>query len=313
MGLLDDLLDKIRARFRGVLAEPGCPIGWQPNALAPVFYGFRDYDVQFPLVATARLAPGAVGADPGLPVHRARVFFPSLDGSPQNAAILSGCGRFPVIVFAHGECQQDVDHYKQWFEIPALLARAGFIVVVPELSQSLPVGSNDHAIVGGMFGWIRSDWEFRATALPSPANGVVGHSFGGGVAAEFVKLNPGGVAAFASLSGQTGEGLAPVANAQIPKLFTFGSDALMDAILLDLNPLPTGPAWPGLLPPKHVAILKDIGHFDYLRAGRVPCEGLRGTCTHTPALAAELLVMFFGRYLRPEGVPDLRPRIPASL
>jgi pimeloyl-ACP methyl ester carboxylesterase len=175
------------------------------------------------------------------------------------------------------------------------------------------VGSNDHAIVGGMFGWIRSDWEFRATALPSPANGVVGHSFGGGVAAEFVKLNPGGVAAFASLSGQTGEGLAPLANAQIPKLFTFGSDALMDAILLDLNPLPSGPAWAGLPSPKHVAILKDIGHFDYLRAGRVPCEGLRGTCTHTPALAAELLVMFFGRYLRPEGVPDLRPRIPASL
>jgi pimeloyl-ACP methyl ester carboxylesterase len=164
-----------------------------------------------------------------------------------------------------------------------------------------------------MIGWIRTEWEFRAAALPSPATGIVGHSYGGGVAAEFARWSPGTISALASLSGQTGEGLAPIATAQIPKLFAFGSDQAMDASLMDLNPLPTSQAWANLPRPKHVAVLKDIGHWDYLRAGRVSCEGLRGDCTRTPQLTAELLLMFFGRYLRPEGAPDLRQRLPPSL
>jgi hypothetical protein len=164
-----------------------------------------------------------------------------------------------------------------------------------------------------MIDWIRSGWEFSATALPSPATGIAGHSFGGGVAAEFVKSSPGTISAFASLSGQTGEGLAPIATAQIPKLFAFGSDPLLDAPLQDLNPVPPGPEWAGLPPPKHVAVLKEIGHYDYLPAGTVVCERRRGTCSETPQLTAELLLMFFGRYLRPEGAPDLTHRISASL
>jgi hypothetical protein len=312
MGFWGSLLDAIRAKIGG-FRQPASLIAWQPNALAPVFYGYRDYEVEFPPVLTARFAPGAEGSL-GLPTHRARVFYPSLEGSPEGAPILSDSGRFPLIVFAHGECQGDVDHYKKWFEIPALLARAGFVVVVPELSQSLPETSpGDIDIVGGMIGWIRTQWEFRATVLPSPATGIAGHSFGGGVAAEFVRSSAGTISAFASLSGQTGEGLRPIATAHIPKLFVFGSNLLMDAAFVDLNPLPSGSAWASLPPAKHVAILEDIGHFDYLRAGRVPCEGQRGDCAQTPGLAAELLLMFFGRYLHPEGAPDLRARIPASL
>jgi hypothetical protein len=41
-----------------------------------------------------------------------RVFFPSLDGSPQDAAILQGCGLYPrILFFAHGDCNDDTDHY----------------------------------------------------------------------------------------------------------------------------------------------------------------------------------------------------------
>ena len=296
--------------------EPPCPIAWQPNVLAPVFYGYRDYDVQFPPVATLRLAQGAVGGASALPAHPARVFYPSLDGSPEGASILSHCGRFPLIVFAHGAAPANVvgDYYLKWFEIPAALARSGYIVVVPELSQSLPVDSpGDLTVVGGMISWIRSDWEFRATALPSPATGIVGHSYGGGVAAEFVKASPGTISALASLSGQTGEGLAPIAEADIPKLFAFGSDPLMDAGLRDLDPVPIGAAWAGLPPPKHDAVFKDIGHYDYLPPGFVPPSEPRGPCQQTPGLTTELLLMFFGRYLRPEGAPDLRPLIAPSL
>lgn len=64
--------------------HPGdrCPIGWQPNSLAPVFYGVRD------------LSP----AD-GVPAPT-RLFFPSLDGAIWTAPILEGCGRYPVVVLA---------------------------------------------------------------------------------------------------------------------------------------------------------------------------------------------------------------------
>src|SRR5215471_11325828 len=93
-----------------------CPIGWQPGALTPVFYGYRDYD-------QTQGAPGKV-----------RVWYPSLDGSPQDADVLQGCGRYPVILFAHGECDGDVDHYLKWDLLPAQLARAGNVVAVPQLA-----------------------------------------------------------------------------------------------------------------------------------------------------------------------------------
>src|SRR5688572_24986566 len=62
------------------------PIGWGPSLLAPVFYGCADYDA-------------TVGAPTKL-----RVFYPSLDGSPQCAPFLGGPGRFPLVLFLHGRC-----------------------------------------------------------------------------------------------------------------------------------------------------------------------------------------------------------------
>src|SRR5258708_39652968 len=108
MGFWSHLFDDIRAavgRFF-VPPSPSCPISWQPDALAPVFWGFRDYLAQFPEPAvSAAVVPGSVITSPlAFPNHRCRVFFPSLHGSPQSAAILRNCGRDPVIVLAHGQC-----------------------------------------------------------------------------------------------------------------------------------------------------------------------------------------------------------------
>jgi hypothetical protein len=93
------------------LAPPDtCPIGWQPNALEPVFYGVRDYSA-------------ADGAPANL-----RVFFPSLDGAAHAAPILDGCGRYPLVLFVHGDCHENnpnVYHYLQWFYPQAQLARSG--------------------------------------------------------------------------------------------------------------------------------------------------------------------------------------------
>lgn len=128
MGFLLRLLAEIRAILAGIFDPVRCPIGWQPTALAPVFFGFRDYEARFPPTTHPVSTSGAVGVLPG---HPCRVFFPSLDGSPDSAA-LKYCGRYPLIVFAHGMCTEP-DHYKKWFHLPSLLARAGYVVVVPKL------------------------------------------------------------------------------------------------------------------------------------------------------------------------------------
>jgi acetyl esterase/lipase len=98
-----------------------CPIDWQPNAYAPVFFGMRNY-------------PASVALD-GAPTA-CRVFFPSLDGAFSSAPILDGCGRYPLVLFAHGNCINEQDHYTKWFELPAQLARSGYVVVVPSSRPS---------------------------------------------------------------------------------------------------------------------------------------------------------------------------------
>lgn len=74
-----------------VLAPASCEpnsddpaIGWGPNVYQPVFYGYADYNP-------------SVGAPTNL-----RVYYPSLDGSPQCAPFLAGPGRFPLVVLLHG-------------------------------------------------------------------------------------------------------------------------------------------------------------------------------------------------------------------
>jgi Chlorophyllase enzyme len=290
-----------------------------------VFYGVRDYAPSFPpvLEAESLSRPGSeaessrpiptpaasrtVGFDRGgvLPTHPCRVFFPSLDGTPDSAPILTGCGRYPMILFAHGQCGE-ADHYRKWYELPAQLARCGYVVVVPELpeiaSGTLPSDANaDLALIGQFLNWIRTGWEFRATVLPS-ATGLVAHSRGGGLAARYVS-EVGGIAAFASLSGH---GLVGNTNFGIPKLLTWGVNGPDTSSL-------TASDWQALPRPKHRAEFDGIGHFDYLPAGRSTCDQPRGSCSSTPGLSWELVSMFFGRYLQPEGAPDLKGTIPSSL
>jgi hypothetical protein len=85
-----------------------CPIGWQPSALTPVFYGYRHYSSQ-PVVEEVEDAviQGGEGITFRLPPANMRVFYPTLDGSPQDAAILQWCGQYPLILFAHGDCELD--------------------------------------------------------------------------------------------------------------------------------------------------------------------------------------------------------------
>ena len=133
------------------------------------------------------------------------MFFPSVDGSPQNAAVLSGCGRYPLVAFLHGQCN-DADHFLAWDVLPAQLARSGYVVAVPELASVPPFGEGtnpDVTLVNQVLQWMRASWAHKATLLPRPMTAIVGHSWGALLGAVVARglLAQGSVSAYASLSG----------------------------------------------------------------------------------------------------------------
>ncbi len=129
-----------------------CPIPWRPSPLTPVFYGVRDY-----------------GPDDGAP-GPCRVFFPSLDGSPYNAEMLTACGRYPLVLFMHGGCSADLEQYKSWFQLPSTLARAGYVVAVPKLSNQGPTGGDeDIALLGALDSWLRGAHPNKLDSQPLSA------------------------------------------------------------------------------------------------------------------------------------------------
>ena len=273
-----------------------CPIGWQPSALTPVFYGFRDYN-------QTQGAPGKV-----------RVFFPSIDGSPQNAEMLQGCGRYPVVLFAHGSCPGDVDHYLRWFQLPAQLARGGYVVVVPNLDgiNPPPDDQTTQDVLADTLAWIRQGWEFAQTLLPPSATGLAGHSYGAlHVGFLATKIDVAGVA---YLSGVWTEWLGfagplPILQLLVPQLFTWGIGGIEGESSAELSDL----EWNAIPKPKHRAVFANGGHFDYLYAPKLPCRVNRGPCQLLGAAAADLVTMFFANYLPPELSPNLPDLVPDSL
>jgi dienelactone hydrolase len=271
-----------------------------------VFYGIRDY-----------------GAGDGAPVPL-RVFFPSLDGSVFDAPIFEGCGRFPAIQFAHGHCARaGAAHHKRWHDLPVQLARSGYVVVVPELpAMGTHPSAEDHPALGAVAGalsWLRGDWEHRDVVLPAPATGIAGHSWGGLLAARFA--GRGSLRAFASLSTDHSDwsaGPTPIRRLTVPMLFVHGGpDDLLGRTTLSEQ------LWGSLARPKHRAVFAEGGHWDYLPAagprpagtGRPPCDhsDTPARCRHLSYAAADLVTMFFAKYLPPPLAPDLPDRVPDDL
>jgi hypothetical protein len=290
-------------RVRALPAE--CSIEWQPSVFTPVFYGHREYTVQLPLrpeIVSASAAAPRPGVEelPSI-TARCRVFYPSVDGSPEDAPLLGNCGRYPLVVFAHGHCGE-ADHFQKWYELPATLARCGNVVVVPELPRTnggTAPSQNDEEVdlLRRLVRWARVDWEGSDVLLPDPATGLAGHSFGAGLTARLVLESAIPVTAHASLSGTYPSALMP---RPMPKLLTWGTGG--EDLLVPVED------WNDrLAAPAHVVELHDAGHWDYLPGGRSTCTGQRGPCTLVPALAADVVALFFARYLPPENWADASP------
>lgn len=296
-----------------------CPIGWQPTALTPVFYGVRDY-----------------GPADGAPLDL-RVFFPSLDGSVFTAPILAGCGRYPMILLAHGDCEGDPDIYTKWFTLPAQLARAGYVVIVPQLPGiGEDPSTENHPALAAMeaaLTWLRQSWEYHDVLQPEAppvleyaplqaavarpptpfsgqATGIVGHSYGGVLAARFALSH--GLVAYASLSGiwedWAGPPPLPVEALHIPKLLIWGGPTDIFTALGDAQ-------WEALPLPRHKAVFAQGEHWDYLLPMQAPCSNSTGSgpCPYLGIAAADLVTMFFAKYLPPALAPQLPDQVPDSL
>ncbi|MDP8928224.1 MAG: alpha/beta fold hydrolase [Actinomycetota bacterium] len=325
--------------FTPVFTRPpaDCALAWQPSVWLPVFYGVADLA---PVVPTQTRGPegGEPGAgepqsdsppdvssqaglrgeagpvsEPPWPAEAApptplRVFYPSLEGSVWDAEILAVCGRYPLVVFLHGHCQGLADGYKSWFVLPAQLARSGYVVVVPHLpnisaGQGPFGGTGDRDLVRRVITWMRTEWQYAGAVLPEPATGVVGHSYGGLLAAQLAA--GGDAAALATLSAGWSEWPDqppnPIFNVRVPTLMVWG----------------TGPGdiyaaadqfWSAVPRPRHKLVNADASHWDYLRPG-VPCEGWRGPCGQTRWISMDVVTLFLGKYLPPELWPTLGQQI----
>jgi dienelactone hydrolase len=283
----------------------------------PVFYGFMNYpdtpitEADPPKRARMARPPLADGLDP------MRVYYPSLDVVPKDASVLTACGRYPLVLLIHGDCGGDP--LAQWQSLPVQLARCGFVVVVTAhggyLAQGDPAST---ASFHRTHDWMRNSWSYRDCLLPPPSTAVVGHSYGGTLAAQLASEIP--VTAFAGLSGVYGQELNPLAllaSIVVPSLFLWNDtdDAPLGAQVYNLSDSSATQMWSSIgtpSHPKHGVLFQGAKHGDYLDfEGESRCS--RGPCRLVRPLAADLVTTFLSRYLPPENAPNLASSVPDSL
>jgi hypothetical protein len=286
--LLDLLSSLPVTQFAAAGIPPDCAIDWKPSVLLPVFAGNRHYD-------TNTGAPGPL-----------QVFFPSLD--PFEPTFLTNCGGYPLVIFLHGNCKGDSDHYKRWFLLPYEIARSGYIVVAPRMpgitNGTAPFGQGDLQYAIGVLDWMHTGWEHRDYIAHRPGTAVVGHSFGAILGGRLtIQIQ---AAAYVDLSGGFNEWIStepPVVQLlRTPGLYTWGSGDDGDAALDDTQ------LWDSIQPPKHKLVFNLANHFDYLYMD-LPCPPGKGPCSLVPRLAADYATLFLSRYAPPidAGIDGLIP------
>jgi hypothetical protein len=257
-------------------AESG-GIDWTPDILHPVFWGFQDLSV-------TDGAPGPL-----------RVFYPTYEGFTEAPPILKLClVRWPVVLFLHGDppCRDTTDYYRRWNMLPMVLARSGYVVIVPGYQPIFPQEQESPALTYalGVLDWVRNGWEHRRWVDPqADATAIAGHSRGALLAARVRRARP-EISAFVGLSGGWGE-LADLLAIDPPSFFMWGTG---NEALPSEN-LDQGGLW-GHVPFGKTAAAFPGGHFDYLTPWS-GCDFRRGSCTLIELVAAELSALFISRHV----------------
>lgn len=269
------------------------PIGWGPSILAPVFYGYADYNP-------------SVGAPANL-----RVYYPSLDGSPPCAPFLTGPGHFPLVLFLHGACAAAEHHYTKWARLPAVLARSGFVVAIPDLDgigYAWELNNATYTLIGQVHDWMRKTWSHSQYLMQPPILGIVGHSYGALHGAQVAITTP--ATAIVSLGGVWSEWPSvppnPLHKLTIPKMVALGTGAFAES--LNFNAVPS---------PKHRLTFPNGGHWDYVPPEATACDeadnSTAGPCNLVADLVADFTAVFLSKHMGPEETHGMLSGIPDNL
>jgi hypothetical protein len=248
-------------------------IDWTPDVGTPVFYGHQDF----------------TPAD-GAP-RELRVFYPSVDGAPADAPVLKRClVQWPAVLFLHGQPPDDLvgdlEYHLRWFRVAAVLARSGYVVVVPSVDHHQvprdPDAERDAALAA--LEWVRSDWAEADWVHPELA-AVAGHSLGGVLATHVATGSP-DIQAMVSFSGDFINS-GRIRDVTVPSFFTWVDDSITEDIDLLGH-------WDQLSMPRYRGVF-DGEHFDYLRAADTGPATPRGDCDHVGPATADLAALFLAR------------------
>ncbi len=252
-----------------------------------MFFGHRDVSI-------------SDGAPPAV-----RIFYPSIDGTPEGAPFLADCGRYPLVLFLHGQCNNEPDHFFRWFEFPAALARGGYVVVVPDFGGLTdPLQDSHLEQAQTVISWMRDQWEHRDQLGEDTC--FAGHSFGGVLAGRVAAT--GLASAYVSLSGAW---ISVILRLDIlnalgaSALFMWGTDD--DPVGGDLDAQLDGEQifqWNKVQPPKHRVRFIGGPHFDYLKPGQSACVS-SGPCSLVSSVAAHVAALFLSGCMPPPdaGIP----------
>lgn len=236
------------------------------------------------------------------------IYYPSPRFIPPRPMLRSCIGRWPVVLFLHGQAPeglspQDLANYHlAWGRMAVGLARSGYVVVVPRHEALLPLPDNSPPLVASAMGdiaWVRTQWhEAKWVAQSLRSTAVAGHSFGALLAARIAAAHP-EIAAYVSLGGgfhQLDDAGPLLHSIAAPSFFMFSTDGgkrfepFLSFERIDNDPRPDKNLWPGLTQNKY-ATTYDGAHFDYLDpnlSGTAP----RGGCSLIGGVAADLTALF---------------------
>ncbi|MCW5853805.1 MAG: hypothetical protein KIT87_27305 [Anaerolineae bacterium] len=279
---------------------PKCGINWKPSVLLPVSSHSEFFDA-------SSGAPGPL-----------QVFYPSLGrfADAPVTSLLDGCGQYPLVIFLHGHRIGDPNVYLRWTRLPSMLARSGYVVVVPRLpgvsSGSSPFQSADLDYAKTVLTWMQTQWTYHNALAPSPRPAIVGHSFGAILGARLAPQI--GASAYVSLSAgwrlfdpHEQEALSDLT---MPGLFAWGKNQ-DDFARLETD---VAPLWPTIKTLKHKLVFEQGTHWDYLLQAELPGSNASefGRCRLIPDLAAEYTALFLSRYAPPADT-NIENFIPPSL
>lgn len=250
------------------------------------------------------------------------VFYPALPGLVRlnggtSKNVFASCPHAAsLIVLIHG----DGTTWQSWTHLPASLARAGYIVAVPEVPHAPMSDAVDKTV-----SFVSQRAPFAA-ALDGRV-GLIGHSLGAGAVMQFatdptLNRNVGGIAALSANYEPVFPGGPPFGQLRCPVMIVWGrEDALIasgDSPSYDLTqPGNVSSNWAPIPAPKHLLTIERGHHYDYVGAG---APGLMlqgdtiGPCREVPFVIAAWLTTFFAHAIpRPQPDPIDDQLLPAAI